>query len=59
MSPVRLPDEDGMRMPKFRDGRRRWKRAAPAPPEPPKEPCREEGPDPREDVPRTPKEDER
>lgn len=59
MSPVRLPDEDDMRTPLFRKGPPRRRKAAQVPPNPPREPHREEDTDSTDDAPRTPKEDER
>jgi hypothetical protein len=59
MSPVRLPDEDDMRAPLFRNRAPRRKTAAPAPTNPPKEPHREEGTDSPDDSPPHSKEDER
>lgn len=59
MSPVRLPDEDDMRAPLYRSRAPRRKKAAQAPPTPPKEPHGEEDPKSPEDSAGTSKEDER
>ena len=59
MSPVRLPDEDDMRTPLFRNRTPRRKKAVEAPPNPPEEPNREEDTESPDDSPGTSKEDER
>jgi hypothetical protein len=58
MSPVRLPDDDDVRAPLFRNRAPRRKNPAKVPPDPPKEPNPEEGTDCQEDSPRNSKEDE-
>jgi hypothetical protein len=59
MSPVRLPDDDDLRTPLFRNGAPRRKSTPKAPSNPPREPLREEDAQPPDDPRRIPKEDDR